>query len=81
MGIDFVLVENNTALRCHLEKRLIIILFRLILILLPVFGRCHAGIFLKNITEIMGIVIPCLVGNLGTLVIGCAKEFLSLVEP
>ena len=47
----------------------------------PVFRRGHAGIFLKNITEIMGIVIPCLISDPGGLFTGRTKEFFGLREP
>ena len=75
------MVENDIVLLPVFFKRLKIIPYRLILILCPVFGGCHSGIFLENITEIMRIVIARFTGNSGVLVIGGTKKLLCLTEP
>ena len=54
------------------RKRFDIILLRLILILLPVFGRRQPRVFLKNVTEIMRVVVARIVRDLRTLAVGGA---------
>ena len=80
MEAHFEPVKNDIGFTACFGIRLKIILFRLILILRAVFRRGHAGIFLKNIAEIMGVVIPRLIGDPGTLFVGSAKKFLGSRE-
>ena len=58
-----------------------IILFRLILILRAVFRGGHAGIFLKNIAEVMGIVVPRLIGDPGAFFVRGAEKLFGPHEP
>ena len=77
----FDLVQNDIGLFAGPSLWLKIILFRLILILRAVFRGGHACIFLKNIAEIVGIVIARLIGDPGAFFVRRAQKLFGPHEP
>ena len=81
MDAHFEPVKNNIDFTAGPGLRLKIILFRLILILRAVFRGGHACIFLKNIAEIVGIVIARLIGDPGAFFVCRAQKLFGPHEP
>ena len=81
MDAHFEPVKNNIDFIAGPGLWLKIILFRLILILRAVFRRGHACIFLKNIAEIVGIVIARLIGDPGAFFVRRAQKLFGPHEP